>query len=226
MEWLTALKDYVPLFQTITWAVLILIVLSSFHKPLQNMLVSLQKRVGGGSIEVITGFFTLKLGELRNLEYIESDTTEATLHIAESINNDKVNLPKKWLNNRNDIYQNNRGIFLVHVLEPSKISNQEFDIFIFLLQHNSIQRPADRSVEIDYSEFFFGPAWKNRLFTIQNTGGPIGLHTSAHGPFLATCRVVFKDGYEIILDRYVDFEMGKKVIIPATKWQYTDLCVN
>lgn len=76
-----------------------------------------------------------------------------------------------------------------------------------ILKHEKV----DSSIEIDYAEFYLGKTWGDRVFNVPNDGGPIGLSTSAYGPFLALCRVVFKDGHEVLLDRYIDFEMGKQL---------------
>ncbi len=142
-------------------------------------------------------------------------TNGATIDPKVTIADERKLIPS-WTEKRNEIYLRNRDFFLVHVLEPSKQPHQKFDIFIFLVRHEGVLKHEgiDFSIEIDYAEFFLGKTWGNRVFKVQNEGKgkPIGLSTSAYGTFLAICRVVFKDGYEVILDRYIDFEMGKQVV--------------
>jgi hypothetical protein len=211
MEWLKVLKDYVPLFQTMIWVLLIVFGLGLFRRELNKLLESVYKRIGGstggGSIEASVGIFSLKIGEdLRDLKYAQP--TNATATLPAKIEENKLTQP--WKKTRSEIYSRNRDVFLVHVLEPSKKPEQKFDIFMYLINHKG----SNSTVDIDYVMFFLGKGWGNRVFKVQNEGGPIGLSTSAFGSFLAICHVVFKDGHEVTLDRYIDFEMGKQVVSP------------
>jgi hypothetical protein len=106
------------------------------------------------------------------------------------------------------MYQDSRGVFLVHVISPSEKLDQLFDIFVFLLRHKS-----EDFDDIQYAEFFFGHYWGNRVFRKDNNGGTIGVSTSAYGPVLCTCRVHFRDGAVSLIARYVDFEMAK--VLPS-----------
>ena len=108
---------------------------------------------------------------------------------------------EEWNKYRFDIYKENRDVFLTHVITPSKLKNQKFDIFIYLVKH----RTKDLS-DVDHAEFFFGPKWKNKIFNCRNDGGFVGVLTAAYGEFLCTCCVTFKDGYQVYLSRYIDFE--------------------
>jgi hypothetical protein len=97
-------------------------------------------------------------------------------------------------------YGSNRRLFLVHSLAPSRRPGQKSDVFIYLRRHKS-----DDLSDVVAAEFFLGPYWRNQVFTVPNTGGPIGITTSAYGEFLCVCRVQFTDGEKIFLDRYIDF---------------------
>jgi hypothetical protein len=170
------------------------------------ILESLQKRIGGdavgGSVEVSAGLFSLKLGELSDLPYVKpGDKTTG-----QPAKTEEHKLALQWTDSRYEIYARNRDMFLVHVLQPSKKPHQRFDIFMFLIKHDGRSFTSD----IDYAEFFLGEMWGNRVIKVQNEGNTIGMSTSAYGPFLVICRLVFKDGCEVILDRYIDFEMEKR----------------
>ena len=114
--------------------------------------------------------------------------------------------PGSFAEERDNIYKSNRGCFLVHVLEPTSDRTQEYDVFIYILRHQS----TDLSI-VQRAEFFFGRYWGNRVFHGQQIGNVIGVRTSAYGTFLCTCHVTFTDGEKITLTRYIDFEMGKLI---------------
>jgi hypothetical protein len=146
----------------------------------------------------------LKIGELRDLPSIAPAGTVT----AQSDNVARVTSPQAWTDTRRTIFLRNHAFFLVHVLEPSKTPHQKFDVFVFVVRHEGLihNEVVDLSKEIDYAEFFLGSAWGNRVFKMKPKDGRIGFSTSAYGPFLIICHVVFTDGDEVILDRYVDFE--------------------
>lgn len=107
-----------------------------------------------------------------------------------------------WNEERARIYSDCRGIFITHIIKPSKRNGQIFDVFIYLLRHQS----EDFS-DVKYAEFFLGPYWQNRVFKAsEEKKGFIGISTSAYGTFLCTCKVTFKDNTKIKIHRYIDFE--------------------
>lgn len=108
-----------------------------------------------------------------------------------------------WTKLRDSIYAENKGYFIVHVLEPSQKKGQEYEIFIYLLRHKSKDY-----TDIEKAEFFFGSYWGNKIYVASKSGDYLGVKTSAYGPFLAVCRVTFKDGTSVVLNKYIDFEMG------------------
>lgn len=104
---------------------------------------------------------------------------------------------------RKATYERSRRLFLVHLLSPSSKPGT-FDVQIYLRRHGN--QPID---DVESATFFFGKSWGNRVFDGTREHDAIGVATSAYGPFLCTCLVTFTDGTEVVLDRYVDFEMGK-----------------
>jgi len=113
-----------------------------------------------------------------------------------------------WTHERERIYGQNRDLFLVHSIKPSRRQNQRYDVFVYLAGVHGVQ-PSD---VVDQAEFFLGRFWGNQVFSVRNpgVGGTIGLRTSAYGPALCICRVTFKDAARppIVLHRLLDFEMG------------------
>jgi hypothetical protein len=111
----------------------------------------------------------------------------------------------EWNQRRNAIYAAHRRVFLTHVIRPSSAAGQTFDIFIYLIRHNS----TDLS-DISHAEFFLGPYWENKVFPAVQENGFIGISTSAYGTFLCVCRVTFRDGHHIFLERLIDFEAARE----------------
>jgi hypothetical protein len=193
-----ALAPFVPLAQTVIWILLIVCVGLLFRSQGRSLLNALQRRIEGGA-SFKAG--PIQIGEdLRALEYIAPGDGKSTAAPGPTT----AELDATWELARTDIYRRNRGVFLTHVLHPSKDPGQEFDIFIYLLKHKS-----DDLSDIRHAEFFFGHMWGNRVFKEKKKAGRIGVSTSAYGPFLCTCQVTFKDGYQAKIDRYIDFEMGR-----------------
>lgn len=194
---LTRLESYVPLFQTLIWAILIVIGGIIFFKQIRQLFETFRIRIAKGS-SVKAG--PIEIGEdLRSLEYMSP--------IEDNIKTKEENSNKpdcEWVTERTDIYQKQRGVFLTHVISPSRKYGQKYDIFIYLYRHKT----KDLS-DINHAEFFFGHMWGDRVFKEKEKNGIIGVSTSAYGPFLCTCRVHFKDGTIIRLNRYIDFEMGR-----------------
>lgn len=186
------LAPYVPVIQTILWILFIIIILVLFHKQCIQLFTSIRNRIEKGS-SFKAG--PIELGaDLNALEKVNPEPTQK----------DKEKEETDWDNERRNIYENNRGVFLTHVITPSNKSGQKYDIFIYLIRHKT----SDFN-DIEQAEFFFGHMWGNRVFEAIEKNGMIGVATSAYGPFLCTCCVYFKDGTQIKLNRYIDFEMGR-----------------
>jgi len=219
LEGLVRLKDYVPLLQTLTWAVLATVGGFVLRRQIVGLVETVRKRIESGS--------SLKAGpievgaDLRNLPRVEPHLeassssapaqTKALLNTTsrnQIIDHSIVDRSKQ----RDDSYQRCRGIFLAHVIAQSVDPNQLYDIFVYLIRHKSHDFG-----DVECAEFFFGKYWGNEIFREDNDGGVIGLSTSAYGPFLCTCLVTFKDGQKVMLERYIDFEMGKYLSQGAEK---------
>lgn len=114
---------------------------------------------------------------------------------------------KHWTERRKEIYDDNRGIFITHIIKPSKKEGQLYDVFIYLIRHKS-----DDFSDVRYAEFFLGPYWGNKVFPAKEENkGFIGISTSAYGTMLCTCKVTFEDFYQIEIHRYIDFEAERMI---------------
>ena len=116
---------------------------------------------------------------------------------------------KPWTHERASRYSERRYTDLVHVIEPSDLLNQEYDILVYLYRHRPNEEGSPFGLDdVVKAEFYLGSSWKDRVFVCsrEESSGYIGIKVSAYGTFLCLCRVTFKDGQTAILDRYIDFE--------------------
>jgi hypothetical protein len=183
-------KNFVPLFQNLLWIIFIGVIIFIFRKMIRDLVLSLTDRIKKGS--------SLKIGniELGALDYVEQTEIKATSNSEEREKH------------RTNIYKKNRGLFLTHILAISKRKKYKYDIFIYLIRHNPEDYNEKYFFDISYVEFFFGHMWGNEIFKVEEKNGIIGISTSAYAPFLCTCLIKMKDGTEIELYRYIDFESG------------------
>lgn len=217
MEMLKTLGLYVPLFQTVMWAVLILVAVRLFLPQLRAMLEAIKLRVERGSGLELAGVVKLPA----DLRALEPAPQQADVQLPASYDQD---LPYSGISSeitatptsegeptaqelnrqRDEVYEKSKNLFLVHAIQPSKEVGQKYDIFIYLVRHE-----GGSFKDVAYADFFLGRYWGNRVFRRYEEGGKIGLSTAAYGTFLCTCWVQMKSGERIFLTRYIDFEMGR-----------------
>lgn len=104
---------------------------------------------------------------------------------------------------RKKLYEDSRGMKLVHTLSKSSRSGQLFDIEIFIIPHKHSSMKGLSKVS-----YFFGAYWQNKTYETDNRFNGFLISTSAYGPFLCTAELHFNDGHTVTLSRYIDFEMG------------------
>jgi hypothetical protein len=202
MEEITSLIQTVTaLIGVLVWPFVVIFLIYYFGKPLKVMIA----RVGEFSFKAgPTGIeASAKVQELKEklLAVNINTTSESQIRVANAEKNVEPTA-KNRIDHRHEIEERNREVFLVHVIKPSESGRQWFDVFIYLKKHRS-----DDLSDVSYAEFFLGKNWANKVFKVENRDGLVGISISVYGPVLCTCRVVFKDGYEVMLDRYIDFEM-------------------
>jgi len=57
-------------------------------------------------------------------------------------------------------------------------------------------------------EYYFGKHWGNQIFTSIDRARDFVITTSAYGSFMCIAKLCFSDGEQVMINRYVDFEMG------------------
>ena len=195
-EYVPLFRAYVPWFQTVTWGGLNLIAGVVFRGKLHDLLTDIGIRIRKGS--------SLKLGPIEIGEDLRSLPEIAPASIAPAAAAEVHSTEASWSEERDNIYEGNRRVFLAHVLEPTDAPGQRYKVFIFLVRHR-----GEALRDVAFAEFFLGSSWGNRIFREYPRDGKIGLATAAYGTFLCVCHVHFRDGRVAKLHRYIDFEMGR-----------------
>lgn len=110
---------------------------------------------------------------------------------------------------RQELYDRQRGLFLVHSWRPSTMPGQVADISIRLHEHGKAWKPlTEGKVErVDYylGEHFFG----GQVVSKTNANDNFRLDVAAYGTSSWVAKVHFNDGSPpVILQRYVDFALS------------------
>lgn len=122
---------------------------------------------------------------------------------AQMVTVDRGTSEEQRAGHRRALRDERRDIQLVHTVRPSPLHPQWYDILIYLVPHSKADLATVRG-----AEFFLGKYWGNRIFKADNQEGFVGISISAYGPVLCTCRILFQDGHDVLLDRYIDLEMA------------------
>lgn len=135
----------------------------------------------------------------------------SNLTFSQAIDNpSKIKTLSDWLSVRKDCYNLSKNYFIIHAIthaffQSSVSGKPTFRIAIYIKRHWS----EDLS-DIVKAEFFLGRWWGNKVFEAHAKNGVIGIKTAAYGEMLCICRLTLKGtGEQILLSRYIDFEMGK-----------------
>jgi hypothetical protein len=109
---------------------------------------------------------------------------------------------------RQDVYDRQRGLFLVHVWRPSTVPGQIADISLRLHEHGKVWKPlTDHLVErVDYylGEYFFG----GNIVSKTNAAENFRFDVSAYGTSCWVAKIYFNDGTQPdLLERYIDFPL-------------------
>jgi hypothetical protein len=106
---------------------------------------------------------------------------------------------------REQYYQPNRLLILVHRIVPSEQQGQLYDILIYLVPHPSSDATLAGVKKVEY---YFGKSWGQNVFASDDRAHGFAIATSAYGPFVCTAEIFFSDGHTAMVSRYIDFEMG------------------
>jgi len=174
---------------------LILVALLAFRAELRGLLGVLVRRLKLGAPFKV---WSLEIGS----SYVEPGTAVTRGGAITMVREDSDG--QRW-QQRQQYYVPNRNLHLVHRLTPSEKLGQLYDILIYLVPHPD----SDATLAgIKKVEYYFGRSWGNSIFTSTDRARGFAIATSAYGPFMCTAEIYFSDGEKVLVNRYIDFEMG------------------
>lgn len=189
---------YHPLWNsvpTLAWIVLILVAVLIFKDDLRSLLQLLHRRLrlgAGLKLEV------LEIGQA----YVEPGQGTVSGGLIRAVRKDADGHRHAQ---REQYYQPNRLIMLVHRIVASDKPGQLDDILIYLLPHPTTDATL---IGVKKVEYYFGKSWGQSIFTSEDRARGFAIATSAYGPFMCTAEIHFTDGEVVTVGRYIDFEMG------------------
>jgi hypothetical protein len=191
-------KAYHPAWNslpTLIWAAGLVIALLVFRRELKIALQMLNRRLRLGA--------SFKLGSFEvGQAYV--DPGQGTVS-GGSVRVARKDSDGKRHKEREQYYQPNRLLMLVHRISPSEQPGQLYDILIYLVPHPTSDATLAGVKKVEY---YFGKSWGQNVFASDDRAHGFAIATSAYGPFVCTAEIFFSDGHTAMVARYIDFEMG------------------
>ena len=180
-------------FPSVMWVLLAVFTIFLFRREIREVFQNLSWRLRTGAALKL---FSLELGQSYVSPSVETAKNETALEHHTDTGEER------W-RQREQYYKPNRNIHLVHRLAPSKAPGMLYDIQLYLIPHKDATLSNVRKVE-----YYFGRHWRRQVFTSIDRARGFPITTSAFGPFMCTAKLHFTDNETVIVNRYVDFEMG------------------
>lgn len=125
----------------------------------------------------------------------------------------QVAVEESVLNDRHSTYKKNKNLFLVHRVRPTGQDHSvtglpTFDVSVYLMSHKNFGHMNDvREVEYYFGrQFGLKQAEFGNKFIVRNGSDNFAVKVNAYGPMLCEARILYHDGSEAIVNRYLDFE--------------------
>ena len=178
---------------SLLWFGLAMVALLLLRTEIRALLQNFSWRLRTGAAVKL---FSMELGQTYVSQAIDASKDETTFE-------HRADLADERWRQREMYYKPNRNVHLVHRLAPSSSPGMLYDIEIYVIPHKGATLAGVSRVE-----YYFGKSWGNQIFTSYDRSRSFAITTSAFGAFMCTAKLIFTDGEEVMVNRYVDFEMG------------------
>lgn len=120
---------------------------------------------------------------------------------------------KLLFDRRHESYSANKNLFLVHRVRPSGQMHPitrlpTYDVAVYLISHKNFGHMND----VREVQYYFGRHFGLKLgehgtnYVVQNGSDGFAVKVNAYGPMLCEARIIFHDGSDTTVSRYLDFE--------------------
>ncbi|WIW45732.1 pYEATS domain-containing protein [Bradyrhizobium sp. 62B] len=192
-NFLTALAGF-------AWPAALLVILVYFRRELRSIALQFQRQLASGAALKWKDF------EFRAIQIDALDLRNGSEYT-------QVPADKFLFDKRHKSYRDNKNLFLVHRTRPSGQFHPfnklpTYDITVYLLSHKNFGHLNDvREVQYYFGQHFgLKQNEYGTKFVVTNGTDNFAVRTNAYGPTLCEARIVFHDGSETSVSRYLDFE--------------------
>lgn len=190
---LTALSGF-------AWPVLVLFVGAYFRQEVSSILVFAKQQLASGAALKWKDF------EFKGLDLAAFDRRDGSGY-------KQVPADDALFEQRHASYKANKNLFLVHRVRATGrvhtvTSLPTYDVSVFLISHKNFGHLND----VREVQYYFGHHFGLKLgqhgtkYVVENGTDGFAVVVNAYGPMLCEARVVFHDGRETTVSRYLDFE--------------------
>jgi hypothetical protein len=182
------------------WPAAILFVALYFRSQIRSVFQLARQQLASGAALKWKDF------EFKGLDLASFDAREGSGYRQEPAD-------KLLFENRHQSYKANKNLFLVHRVRPTGrvhpiTSLPTYDVSAYLLSHKNFGH-LNNVREVQY---YFGQHFGLTLseygtrFVVENGSDSFAARVNAYGPMLCEARIIFHDGTETTVSRYLDFE--------------------
>lgn len=191
-------NEFIAALSNFAWPALIAVTLWRFRQQMMSLVRLFQRQLASGAALKWKDF------EFRAIQINEErDGSEYTQEPAD----------KAFSDRRHKSYNANKNLFLVHRVRPtgefhSFNNHATYDVTVYLISHKNFGHMND----VREVHYYFGHHFGLKLsehgtqFVVRNGTDNFAVRINAYGPTLCEARIVFHDGTEASVSRYLDFE--------------------
>lgn len=182
------------------WPVLILFVGLFFQSQIRSLFQLARQQLASGAALKWKNF------EFKGIDLASFDLRDGTGYR-------QVPADKSLFDKRHESYKVNKNLFLVHRVRPAgKVHAVNglptYDVSVYLVAHKNFGHlNAVREVQYYFGQHFgLKQSQYGTKFVVENGTDGFAVRVNAYGPMLCEARIIFHDGAETTVSRYLDFE--------------------
>jgi hypothetical protein len=194
------LAKFIAALSGFAWPAAIVLVAWYFRSHLQSLFQLARQQIASGAA------FKWRDFEFKGVELASIEQRDGQSYRREFAD-------KEMHVRRHESYAKNKNLFLVHRVrltgEMHPVVNlPTFDVSVYLLPHKNFGRIND----VQRVEYYFGQHFGLKQseygtkYIVENGSDDFAVRVNAYGPMLCEARIVFHDGTETFVSRYLDFE--------------------